>query len=164
MTRGCGAQVSSQHSAARGARVGQSIVRALSQTVIICGLALLLGVDLNWNPLALARVLVTVVLGAALFSSFSLIIDSIVKTRERFMCIGQFFTMPLFLASNAICPVVVTAACLHGISDFNPLTYEVDSLQSLMVARTPSSFGLGWDLLVLIVVIIGAKFYPRIAV
>ena len=51
--------------------------------LIIYSLAWLLGVDLNWNPLALAGVLCVVILGAALFSTLSLIIASVVKTRER---------------------------------------------------------------------------------
>jgi ABC-2 type transport system permease protein len=72
--------------------------------LIIYSLAWLLGVDLNWNPLALAGVLCVVILGAALFSTLSLIVASVVKTRERFMGIGQVLTMPLFFASNAIYP------------------------------------------------------------
>ena len=47
-----------------------------------------------------------VILGAAFFSTLSLIIACIVKTRERFMGIGQVLTMPLFFASNAIYPIV----------------------------------------------------------
>jgi ABC-2 type transport system permease protein len=58
-------------------------LRGLSQMLIIYSLAWLLGVDLNWNPLALAGVLSVVILGAALFSTLSLIIASVVKTRER---------------------------------------------------------------------------------
>src|SRR5450759_448615 len=63
-------------------------VRGLSQAVIIYALALVLGVRISWNPLAIAGVLVFVLIGAALFSTFSLIIATIVKTRERFMGIG----------------------------------------------------------------------------
>ena len=51
------------------------------------------------------ELLLGVVLGAACFSTFSLIIACLVKTRERFMGIGQVLTMPLFFASNAIYPV-----------------------------------------------------------
>jgi ABC-2 type transport system permease protein len=142
-------------------------VRALSQAIIVYVLALLLGVKLNWHPLALLGVLAMVVLGAALFSTFSLIIACLVKTRERFMGIGQVLTMPLFFASNAIYPVVIMPGWLRAISHFNPLTYEVDALRSLMVAGSPSSFGLAWDFSILLtvtvmLVIVGAKFYPRI--
>ena len=38
---------------------------------------------------------------------FSLIIACLVKTRERFMGIGQVMTMPLFFASNAIYPIAI---------------------------------------------------------
>ena len=71
-------------------------VRALSQAIIVYILAVLLGVKMNWHPLALLAVLAIVILGAAAFSAFSLIIALIVKTRERFMGIGQVITLPLF--------------------------------------------------------------------
>ena len=48
---------------------------------------------------------VAVMLGSAVFSTFSLIIACLVKSRERFMGIGQVLTMPLFFASNAIYPL-----------------------------------------------------------
>jgi ABC-2 type transport system permease protein len=79
-------------------------IRTLSQAAIVYSLSLLLGVKLNWSPLALLNVLVIVVLAATLFSTFSLGIACIVKTRERFMGVGQVLTMPLFFASNAIYP------------------------------------------------------------
>jgi len=81
--------------------------RALSQAFIIFFQAWLLGVKLDWCPQAVAGVLLAVVLGAALFSKFSLIIAFLVKTRERFMGIGQVLTMPMFFASNAIYPLAI---------------------------------------------------------
>ena len=142
-------------------------IRSLSQVVIIYALALLLGVKLNWNPLALAGVVAVVFLGAALFSTFSLIVACIVKTRERFMGIGQVLTMPLFFASNAIYPISIMPDWLRAISHVNPLSYEVDALRALMIKNGTSSFGLGVDFGVLIattfiLVMIGARLYPRV--
>ena len=142
-------------------------VRSLSQALIIYALALLLGVKMNWSPPALLGVLVTVILGAALFSTVSLIIASLVKTRERFMGMGQVLTMPLFFASNAIYPISLMPTWLQIISHINPLTYEVDALRALMLAHGTSTFGLALDLSFLllatvIAVIIGAKVYPRV--
>jgi ABC-2 type transport system permease protein len=54
-------------------------IRGLSQAVIIYILALLLGVKIDWSPLAVAGVLVVVLLGAACFSTFSLIIACLVR-------------------------------------------------------------------------------------
>jgi ABC-2 type transport system permease protein len=142
-------------------------VRALVQAAIVYALALALGVQLNGNPLALLGVLATVLLGAALFATFSLIIACLVKTRERFMGIGQVLTMPLFFASNAIYPIVIMPTWLQVISHLNPLSYEVDALRALMLAGGTSSFGLGLDFIVLLVattsmVLIGARLYPRV--
>jgi ABC-2 type transport system permease protein len=142
-------------------------VRALVQAAIVYALALALGVQLNGNPLALLGVLAAVLLGAALFATFSLIIACLVKTRERFMGIGQVLTMPLFFASNAIYPIVIMPTWLQVISHLNPLSYEVDALRALMLAGGTSSFGLGLDFIVLLVattsmVLIGARLYPRV--
>jgi len=71
------------------------------------GLSLVLGGKLNWNPTALINVFAIVILAATLFSAFSLAITCIVKTRERFMGVGQVLTMPLFFASNAINPTTM---------------------------------------------------------
>lgn len=63
-------------------------VRALSQALIVYVLALILGVDIDLNPLNILGVAAAIMLGSALFSTLSLIIACIVKTRERFMGIG----------------------------------------------------------------------------
>jgi len=144
-------------------------VRALSQAVIIYLLALVLGVAMDWHPAALGGVVILVMLGAAVFSTFSLIIACIVKTRERFMGIGQVLTMPLFFASNAIYPTDIMPDWLKVIAHVNPLTYEVDGLRALMLAGGQTSFGLGTDIGVLLgvlalLVAIAGWMYPRIVV
>src|SRR3989442_5130724 len=125
-------------------------VRGLTQAVIVYLLALLLGVQMNWNPLALLEVVVIVILGAACFSTFSLIIACLVKTRERFMGIGQVLTMPLFFASNAIYPVTIMPGWLQVIARSNPLSYEVDALRALMLPGGTTATGLVPDFLVML--------------
>ena len=144
-------------------------VRSLAQAVIIYVLAVLLAVRMNWNPLALLGVILIAVLGAACFATFSLIIACLVKTRERFMGIGQVMTMPLFFASNAIYPISIMPTWLQVVSRVNPLTYEVDALRGLMLAGGQMTYGFGVDLLVLVVattilVLIGSVLYPWVAV
>lgn len=60
--------------------------------------AIVLKVHIRWEPQAMLVVAVAVFLGSCTFSTFSLLIAWIVKTRERFMGIGQVLTMPLFFA------------------------------------------------------------------
>jgi ABC-2 type transport system permease protein len=143
--------------------------RGLVQAAIVYVLALVLGVRLNGNVLAIVGVLAIVVIGSALFSTFSLIIACLVKTRERFMGIGQVLTMPLFFASNAIYPISIMPGWLQVVSQVNPLTYEVDALRALMVIGGPSVYGLATDVFALlsstaIMVLIAARLYPRVVV
>lgn len=142
-------------------------LRALTQAVIVYGVAMALGVPLAWSPQALLGVVALVLLGAALFSTFSLIIACIVKTRERFMGIGQVLTMPLFFASNAIYPTEIMPPWLQVVARLNPLSYAVDGLRALMLADGTSTMGLGLDFAVLTVALavlvwIGGWIYPRL--
>jgi len=142
-------------------------VRSFSQAVIIYILALLLGVKINWNPLALLGVLVVIIFGSCFFSTFSLIIACLVKTRERFMGIGQVLTMPLFFASNAIYPITLMPGWLQVLARVNPLTYEVDALRALMLSGGMSTYGIGWDIVILaiatgVLVWIGTLLYPTV--
>jgi ABC-2 type transport system permease protein len=141
--------------------------RGLSQVLIIYALALVLGVNVNWSPVAVVGVLIVVILGSALFSTFSLIVACLVRTRERFMGVGQLLTMPLFFASNAIYPIAIMPVWLQAISQVNPLTYEVDALRALMVVGGSTIYGVLFDLGVLvaatcILVIAAARLYPRV--
>ncbi|MBW4629481.1 MAG: ABC transporter permease [Brasilonema octagenarum HA4186-MV1] len=143
-------------------------VRCLPQIVIIYGLTLLLGVNVNLNPLALLQVLVIVLLGAGCFCVFSLIIGCLVKSRERFTGIGQLITMPLFFASNAIYPLSLMPGWLHILSSINPLTYQVDALRGTMLVNGSSLYGFGLDCTILLLTLIGltiicGRLYPRVA-
>lgn len=141
-------------------------IRASSQAVIVYFLAFVMGVDLRLTPLAVAGVFGFIILGAALFSTFSLVIACIVKTRERFMGIGQILTMPLFFASNAIYPISLMPDWLKVLSHVNPLTYQVDALRALMISGGQTTIGLGFDvlaqlLILAILIVIGSKLYPK---
>ncbi|MDD4933457.1 MAG: ABC transporter permease [Methylacidiphilaceae bacterium] len=144
-------------------------VRSLSQAIVIFGLAAALGVQIRWQPGAILAILAFTLLGSALFSTLSLIVACLVKTRERLMGIGQLLTMPLFFASNAIYPLHLMPGWLRIVSRFNPLTYLVDALRTLMLAHAQSAIGLGTDLAVLtltltLLTVLAAKLYPRILI
>lgn len=143
-------------------------VRGISQAFIIYILSIIIGVKVNLNPLAMLGILVVIVIGSALFSTFSMIIACLVKTRERFMGIGQVLSMPLFFASNAIYPISIMPAWLQVISKGNPVSYMVDAVRSLMLAGYNTSYGLLTDFSVLlgvlvIFILLAGKLYPRIA-
>ena len=153
----------------RGALVtGKAIsagIRALSQAIIVSLLGLAMGANLRLTPGSIMGMLLFIVLGAAVFSTFSLIIACIVKTRERFMGIGQVLTMPLFFASNAIYPLSLMPDWLKVVARINPLTCQVDALRTLMIQGGHSALGLGMDFAVettilVVLIIIAARLYP----
>jgi ABC-2 type transport system permease protein len=157
--------------APRGALVlGKAVsagVRALAQGSIVYLMTLVMGIRLNWYPPAIAGVMLAVMLGAAIFSTFSLMFACLVKTRERFMGIGQVLTMPLFFASNAIYPISIMPAWLKVVAHINPLSYQVDMLRALMVQGGTSIFGIGTDMAVLsgtlfVLIVVTSKLYPSI--
>jgi ABC-2 type transport system permease protein len=139
--------------------------RGLVQAGVIYGLALLMRLPVRHDPLAVGAVLCIVVLGSALFSTFSLIIACIVRTRERFMGVGQVLTMPLFFASSAIYPLELMPQWLRVVARFNPLTYLVDALRGLMVPGDAAIAGWGLDVAVLagifaLLMAMAVRLYP----
>jgi ABC-2 type transport system permease protein len=142
--------------------------KGLVQAVVIYVIAFLIGVHLRLEPLPVLGVAALVVAGSALFATFSLIVACLVRSRERFMGIGQLMTMPVFFASSAIYPVSAMPAWLQAVAIVNPLTYMVDGVRSLMVVGGESAHGLGLDAAVLglgltALVAIAARLYPRLA-
>ncbi len=142
-------------------------LRGLVQAVIIYIVVLLAGIPVSLNPLNVAGVFAAVVLGSAIFSTFSLIVACWVKTREKFMGIGQLLTMPLFFASNAIYPLTLMPGWLQTVARLNPLTYLVDACRSLMIPGTAGMTSLPVDFAVMalvlaILVVIATKIYPNL--
>jgi ABC-2 type transport system permease protein len=143
-------------------------LRSLVQAAMVYALALVMGVHLQLDPLSLVGVCLVVVLGSAAFATFSLVIACLVRTRERFMGIGQILTMPLFFASSAIYPIAIMPSWLQVIAHVNPLTYQVDALRGLMIQGSTESFPLALDFGVLafttvVLIAIAARLYPRLA-
>ena len=143
-------------------------IRGLLQALLVYLIATVLGIHISWTPDAILLVLTSVFLGACIFSTFSLFIACVVKTRERFMGIGQVLTMPLFFASNAIYPMELMPPWLRTIASFNPLTYLVDALRGEMVIGGTSHFALSlsFGIMLLVFTILTAataKIYPSLA-
>ena len=164
-------QTPGQPGAARGVGVGKALSGRRARPLAGSGglpSFLVSGRRNQLAPAALAGVAVAILLGAATFSTFSLIIACIVRTRERFMGIGQVLTMPLFFASNAVYPIAIMPDWLKVAAHLNPLTYEVDAMRALMVQGGSSTFGLSFDFAVLLAATLGmaalaSRLYANLA-
>jgi ABC-2 type transport system permease protein len=143
-------------------------VRGMLQGTLIIVIAFALGVRVRTDPAGIIGVSAGVFLGSALFATFSLVVACIVKTRERFMGIGQVLTMPLFFASNAIYPISMMPPWLRVVARVNPLTYLVDALRTLLVAGAAGAAGVWLDFAVMaaifaVLVLAAARLYPGLA-
>ncbi len=137
------------------------------QALAISVLAILMGVNLTWNPARWLGAVVFLLMGALFFSSLSLLIAALVRTRERVQGLGQLILMPLFFASNALYPVEVMPPYVAALAAFNPLSYMVDGLRGLMVESARWHFSLLTDSAVLllaniIIIVLASKSYPRV--
>ena len=140
-------------------------VRGLSQAFIIFLFSIILQIHLSISPVSIFGVILVVMLGAGFFTGLSMIIASLVKTRERFMGIGQVITLPLFFASNAIYPIEIMPPWLQFVAKVNPLSYIVDALRGFMIPEYASHIPL--DLLVLclstlFISLLSTYLYPRV--
>lgn len=143
-------------------------LRGLVQAAVVYLVAAVLQVQIRWECSAILMVIAGVFVGSCIFSTFSLVIACIVKTRERFMGIGQLLTMPLFFASNAIYPLEIMPPWLRSIALFNPLTYLVDTLRGAMIVGGASihSASLNFGVMVAVfgsLLVLASRLYPGLA-
>ncbi len=115
-----------------GKAMGAS-VRALVQATLLLIVLALTGIGLRWTVQGIVGSLALLALGTGSFACLSMMIASIVRTRERFMGIGQLIMMPLFFASSALYPLSIMPGWLHVVARLNPLTYEVQGLRQMLL-------------------------------
>jgi ABC-2 type transport system permease protein len=103
-------------------------------------------------------------LGTAAFAALSMFIASLVKSRERFMGIGQLVTMPLFFASSALYPLAIMPTWLQYLARINPLTYEVQGLRQMLTGTGSGRLWLDFTVVIAFLVAMvaaAADAYPR---
>jgi ABC-2 type transport system permease protein len=140
-------------------------VRALVQSCLLLIVVAIAGIGLRYNVFDLAGALVLLVLGTASFACLSMLIAAAVRSRERFMGIGQLVMMPLFFASSALYPLSIMPGWLHVVARVNPLTYEVQGLRQMLVG-VGGAGELWLDFLVVIAFLVAmvaaaTRAYPR---
>ncbi len=132
--------------------IGRSMasgIRAIFQALIIVPVALLIGVRFVPDAGYFALAMVIIFFSSGGFAAISIFVASFMKTRERFMGIGQAIIMPLFFASNALYPVEMMPDALRYFSAINPMSYVVDAVRGLLITGNLS--GLLIDILAIAV-------------
>jgi ABC-2 type transport system permease protein len=113
-------------------------VRAIFQALIIIPIALVIGVRFQPNPAYILLAFMIIFISSGGFAATSILVASFMKTRERFMGVGQAIIMPLFFASNALYPIQLMPPILREVSLINPLSYVVDAVRGLLITGDTS--------------------------
>ncbi len=147
-----------------GKAMGASVRSLVQGTVLLIVLALT-AIGLRWTVQGVVGSLALLAMGTGAFACLSMMIASLVRTRERFMGIGQLIMMPLFFASSALYPLSIMPGWLHVVARINPLTYEVQGLRQMLLgvgARGELWLDFAVVLAFFAATITGAtKLYPR---
>ncbi len=121
-----------------GKMLGDSTA-ALFQGVIVFAFGFLVGIP--FNPLTLLAALPVMLLITFGLVSLGLILASFMGSLENFGAIQTFINLPLFFTSGALFPIAGagTPEWLQVASTFNPLTYGIDALRTVILgsAWTP---------------------------
>lgn len=140
-------------------------VRALAQAGVFLAVLAAAAIGIRWRAVELAGALLLLLLGTGAFACLSMVIAAGVRTRERFMGIGQLVMMPLFFASSALYPLSIMPLWLRDLARANPLTYEVQGMRELLLG-IPVGGALWLDFLVAALFLAAAaaaaaSAYPR---
>jgi ABC-2 type transport system permease protein len=146
-----------------GKAAGAGTRAAVHVGVVLVAVALA-RIPVRWSVSSVLGTLAFSALGATVFASLSMVIASVVRSREQFMGLGQLITLPLLFASNALYAVSLMPGWMQAVARVNPLTYQVEALRRMLVGVGPDRLVV--DALVLVsvtavLVAVAARTYPR---
>jgi len=124
-------------------------IRASTQLLIILIIAYAVGANLCYNPMNILIAFVILIIGCMGFTAISILIASLLKTRERFMGIINAIAMPIFFTSNALYPIDIMPLALKIIALGNPLTYIVEVLRELLIYNNPTDILLNLGIVII---------------
>ncbi|WXG44364.1 MAG: ABC transporter permease [Promethearchaeati archaeon SRVP18_Atabeyarchaeia-1] len=139
---------------------------ALIQGVITFMLGFIIQVPLNLLIFLIALPLMVMVTFGLVCIGLS--IASSMSSLESFGVIQSFVTLPIFFTSGALFPVLGATGWLQTVTYFNPMTYGVDALRTIIIGSVPgvALFPLYIDILVVvafdaIMIVIGTLAFGR---
>jgi ABC-2 type transport system permease protein len=139
---------------------------AIIQGIITFLLGFIIGVPLNLLLFLIALPLMVIMTFGLVCIGLS--IASSMTSLESFGVIQSFVTLPLFFTSGALFPLTSVPGWLQVVGFFNPMTYGVDALRTIVIGPNPvyTLFPLYIDILVVVgfdavMMIIGTLLFSR---
>ena len=130
---------------------------------VVCVIAGFRPVNLALVPAGIAFLALT----AVVFAAAGTAIGSSLKDMQGFQMVMNFLVMPLFFLSGALYPLDNLPGPLAALTRIDPLTYGVDGMRAMLIART--HFGAPFDAVVLacvgvVLMFVGAWRFNKIEV
>jgi len=117
-------------------RIVQSALIIVIQSVIIVGLALLVGADFPGGPLGVAvMTVVAAVLGAGI-AALSNGLAIVVRREETLIAVMNFLLLPLTFVSTAFMQADLIPGWIRTVADFNPVNWAVEGGRAAVAADT----------------------------
>ncbi|HJN58195.1 MAG: ABC transporter permease [Nitrososphaerales archaeon] len=130
-------------------RLTSDAFRVTIQSLIILGLAYLLGTSVVTGIGGLLLILATIAFFGLAWSGISLAIGLRTKNSESVFGIGAFLTFPLLFMSTALTPLSFMPEWIQNVSNFNPISYTVNAVRALMLN------GYEWNTIIAAYAVIG---------
>ncbi len=112
-------------------RVAGGATTAVLQSVIVVGIAILIGFSITVSLSAFLS-LVFMLLTAATFIGLGLTFGAIIEDFQGFQLITSLVTFPLFFLSGSIFPLNALPPQIRYVAYFNPLTYGIDGIRGTL--------------------------------
>lgn len=122
-------------------RILSDIFRVVVQTVIILGLAYVLGVYPKTGPLGYLIVIFTVAFFGLAWSGISLALGLKTRSAETVFGIAGFLTFPLLFMSTALFRQDFMPPWMQNVSQYNPISFAVNAMRTVIV----NGFPIDWN-------------------
>jgi len=118
-------------------RVFYILTVTLAQTLLVLGVAMLLGVRVRAGVAGIGMILVIALLFAVGLTIVSLTLAFSLREHGSFFAILGVLSLPLFFLSSALIPLNLVPAWMRTVAEINPMTHAIDASRSLILR--------GWD-------------------
>jgi ABC-2 type transport system permease protein len=122
-----------------GSLVYQGII-TLMQSLIIIGLALLMGASFGGEITGLLVLLLGAMLLGALFASFSNAMGLLTRRGETLVVLVNFVVLPATFLSTAFMPAELTAHWIAAVTQYNPVTWALEASRELLTGGNDWGF------------------------
>ena len=113
-------------------RLTTDMLVLIIQSIIIIGVAMLLGLTVATGVGGLLLIFLTVVFFALAWSGLLFAIGLKTKAAETVSAIAQLMVFPLIFVSSAIFPVAIMPQWAQTFSDYNPVSYASNVIRDLL--------------------------------